>query len=211
MNRGSWDEVECSLKKDLSIIFENINIYELSDYEKRKKIYEYLTEAVSYDYEKLEEIHRANLDHDLKVKRDLIDELLTAIFNKKGMCNAISQYYKLLLEMVGIKSYCVVCDDGTDVYHQLNIVLDKETNNYSFDDVTSVIVNRGTIDEFFDYDLYNAHNHIQGLRKLRNGLDWLIIPNELIYYYVGRDYLEKNDLKAFPTDKIVKCKKNKTI
>ena len=41
-------------------------------------------------------------------------------------------------------------DDGTDVKHQLNLVYDNDNEVYSFDDVTSVVVKRGTNEEFFE-------------------------------------------------------------
>ena len=53
-------------------------------------------------------------------------ELYDVIYTKVGICNSISQYYKLLLEKVGIKSHCVICDDGTEVKHQMTLIYDKD-------------------------------------------------------------------------------------
>ena len=205
----AWDEIKKILHQDLMKIFKNEDINILTDYEKRKMIFEYLTENISYDYEKLENIRNIKLGNIKRINRDLKNELINIILSKKGICNSISQYYKLLLEQVGIDSYCVVCDDGTEVNHQLNIIKDNITGNYSFDDVTSVVVKRGTKEDFFDYDIEEANNHQQGLRNTEvYETPWVVIPNELIYFYVNRNE-EAKELNEFPIDKIVKSNKSK--
>ena len=115
------------------------------------------------------------------------EELKDVVFNNKGICSSISQYYKLLLEEVGIKSYCVICDDGTPVNHELSLVYDKDSGSYSFDDVTSVIVKRGTEEEFFDYDLEYAKSKNQGKKKIMENEEFYILSEDYINYLLSRE------------------------
>lgn len=207
----TWNEIREKLIQELKIIFANENINTLTDYEKRKIIFDYLSQKISYDYNKLEAIRNIKLGIVKRIDRNLRKELIDTIILKKGICNSISQYYKLLLELVGIKSYCVVCDDGTEVNHQLNIVEDSITGYYSFDDITSVIVKRGSKEDYFDYNLETAYNHSQGLKNIEAyDQAWFVIPDELIYYYVNRNDVPDN-LQEFPINKIVKSNQTKTI
>lgn len=139
MEIGNWIEINFKLQKKLEEIFNNYNIESLSDYEKRKIIFEYLCNDLTYDYDLLNDIKLFN-ERKKRIYRNPYLELSNVIDNKKGICNAISQYYKLLLEELGIISYCVICDDGTQINHQLNLVYDNIEETYSFDDITSVIV-----------------------------------------------------------------------
>ena len=207
----TWNEIREIIMQELILIFANENVNNLTDYEKRKKIFDYLSQKISYDYDKLEAIRNIKLGIVKRIDRNLRKELIDTIIQKKGVCNSISQYYKLLLELVGIKSYCVVCDDGTEVNHQLNIVEDSITGYYSFDDITSVIVKRGSKEDYFDYDLETAHNHSQGLKNIESyDQPWFIIPEQLIYYYVNRNDVP-DELQEFPINKIVKSDQPKTV
>ena len=162
MEKGNWFEIREKLQITLEEIFyNNNNLDNLSCYEKRKIIFDFLCDNIMYDYELLQKIRDFNISKK-PVSRNSFLELSNVIDRKIGICNAISQYYKLLLEQVGITSYCVICDDGTPVRHQLNLVYDNDYETYSFDDITSVIVNRGTKEEYFDYDLEMAHVFNQG-------------------------------------------------
>lgn len=192
MKRGNWNEISNKIDSDISIIFDGIDISVLSDYEKRKIIFEYMCNNFSYDFSLLDSIKKAK-EEKIPFGRDLHDELISVIYEKNGICNAISQYYKLLLERVGVASRCVVCDDGTNVNHQLNLVYDKENDGYSFDDVTSVIVNRGTIDVFFDYDIEFANSVSQGNKEVMEDLFWVNMPDNNINYLVGRDFIDEED------------------
>lgn len=197
MVTGNWNNIKHSLHDVLNKIFKDYDIDLLNSYEKRKIVFEYLCNNLSYDYDLLERIRNFNLNK-TPVVRELYLELESVIYNQKGICNAISQYYKLLLEEIGIKAICVVCDDGTLVNHQLNLVLDEESGNYSFDDITSVIVGRGTITDYFDYDLDFANSINQGNKAVFENDYWFIISEEYIDFLVGREITNKKELTSLP-------------
>ena len=109
------------------------------------------------------------------------------MYDKNGICNSISQYYKLLLEEVGIYSLCVICDDTTDVNHQLNLVYDEDNDTYSFDDITSVIVKKGDANQYFDYNLENANSYGQGKKPNQADELWTVWPTSIINFVVGKN------------------------
>lgn len=196
---GDWQLIEEKLDQMLNTIFSGYDMDKLSAYEKRRIIFEYLANNLEYDYDLLEKIRNFHVNKN-KVSRNSILELYSVMNNKKGICNAISQYYKLLLEKVGIKAHCVICDDGTEVKHQINLVYDDETDTYSFDDITSVIVNRGTVSDYFDYDLVFANSVNQGTRDVMTGQRFLILPEEYINYLVNRDSSITRTLDSLPNN-----------
>ena len=178
----------------------------LSLYEKRKIVFEYLCKNLSYDFKLLEKI-KYNVSNFPKIPRNPYTELKNVFDNNMGVCNAISQYYKLLLEEIDIISYCVVCNDGTDVNHQLVVVENIDDSSFSFDDITSVIVGRGTKEEFFDYDLEFANSHNQGNKCISDEEKWVILPEEYIDFLVGREKSKAISLDYLPTN--IKSHKNK--
>lgn len=193
----NWKDVQDNLAKTINIIFNGYDISNLSYYEKRKMIFEYLTNTLNYDYDLLNQIKNFEINKS-KIIRDPIKELNSVINNNVGICNAISQYYKLLLEVVGIKSYCVICDDGTEVNHQLNLVYDSDNDSYSFDDITSVIVGRGTTEDYYDYDLQFAHSVNQGNKNIMNDQSFVVLPEDYINYLVNREISLSETLKRLP-------------
>lgn len=196
---SNWNLIKYNLINQINTIFCNYDINDLNYYEKRKIIFEYLINNLSYDYQLLEEIKNAKINK-IGISRNPIQELNSVINTKKGICNAISQYYKLLLEIVGIKSYCVICDDGTKVNHQLNLVYDSSNDSYSFDDITSVIVGRGTIEDFFDYDLQSANLVNQGNKNIMNDQSFVILPEDYINYLVNREKSLSETLERLPNN-----------
>lgn len=191
---GTWEETKKVLELENEKIFENFDINKLSNYEKRKIIFEYLCSKLKYDFAKLESIRK-------KEKRDLSEELAKVIFEYEGVCNAIAQYYKLLLEINGIYSACVVCvepmvENNQITYqgHQLNLVYDEENNIYSFDDITMTIIEQCLGDKYFDYDLKSAHEYGQGIKNIDYIEEkWWILPTEFVYAFFERtdtDYLK---------------------
>ena len=186
MDLGNWDDVNSELEKLYSEIFKNVNVYNLDTYTKRKMIFEYLCNNIQYDYDMLEKIKLNKLNLDYRVERDPYKEIESIFKYKKGICNAISQVYKLLLEKVGIYSLCVICDDGTEINHQLNLVYDGVNDAFSFDDITSVIVDRGNLETFFDYDMQDANEYNQGGKPIYKKECWLCLPTVYIYYIVGK-------------------------
>ena len=201
MNFGNWNEIKEQLEVENKKIFNSYNVNQLSDYEKRRIIFEYLCNNLNYDYQELSNLMNSIITDPLKGIKKVMD-------NYKGVCNNISQYYKLLLDINGIYSVCVICDNMMEREHQINLVYDKENDIYSFDDITSVLVNMGTINECFDYDLDMAKNLNQGKRpvgylrsvknkdnKISDMLDTfgIILATPAIYMFVGREdtnYLE---------------------
>lgn len=194
MKFGNWTDIQNKLHKKIEVIFNNQNIMELSDYQKREIIFDYLCSTLSYDKNLLEEIKTGH------AKRNLYEELMSVIDNNIGICNAISQYYKLLLEQVGIKSYAVICDDGTEVNHQLTVVYDSEKDIYSFDDITSVIVGRGPKEVFFDYDLEMANKQGQGNKEILDNNKWVMYPDSLLSLLIGREKSVYEDISKLPTN-----------
>ncbi len=206
METGNWLEIQNKIKEKIKEIFFVYDMDKLSLYEKRKIVFEYLCKTLSYDFKLLEKI-KYNTSNFPKIPRNPYAELKNVFDKNIGVCNAISQYYKLLLEELGISSYCVVCDDGTDVNHQLVIVENIEDDTYSFDDITSVIVGRGTQEEFFDYDLEFANSHNQGNKCISDEEKWVILPEEYVDFLVGRDQSPLRTLNYLPTN--IKSQKNK--
>ena len=209
-------DYEKELSQMIKIIFADCNIENLSSYEKRERIFSYLTDIVTYNFELLEKIREKELDkRNVTLIRNPKQELLDVIYDKKGICNGISQCYKLLLEEVGIHSYCVICDDGTDVKHQLNLVYDKENDVYSFDDITSVIVKRGTKEQFFDYDLESANKLGQFNRVIFEGRKHFILPETYVNYILGREKGISPNIEYLPENiisikNIIQPKRNKS-
>ena len=193
----SWEDIERNLVNVINNIFSNYEIDELSTYEKRKIIFDFLCNVIKYDYKMLEGIKNFKING-VRINRNPIQELYSVIYNKKGICNAISQYYKLLLEKVGVKSYCVICDDGTEINHQLNLVYNCDNDSYSFDDVTSVIVGRGTNMEYFDYDLEFANSVNQGNKYIMNNQSFVVLPEDYINFLVNRDDSMSENLEILP-------------
>ncbi len=194
MEFRNWIDIKEKLHRKLEEIFNNQNINELSKYEKRKIVFDFLVNTLKYDFDLLEDIKKGN------TKRDLISELNSVIDNNIGICNAISQYYKLLLEELDIRAHAIICDDGTDVNHQLNIVYDEDNDIYSFDDITSVIVGRGSSNTFFDYDLEIANKQGQGNKEVLNDDKWVVLPEEYTDFLVNRSKSKYEDLNGLPSN-----------
>ena len=207
MINGNWNEIHIKIQKEIKNIFINYNFDELSKYEIRKVIFYYLCNNLKYDYSLYKKIRKFNIS----IKKGLINkdnvlvrnpylELKNVIDNNIGICNSISQYYKLLLEEVGIKSYCVICDDGTLVNHQLNMVYDEEKDTYSFDDITNVIVGSKDLSTFFDYDLETANSLNQGNEEILDDNKWVILEEEYISYLVGKESPKYKTIDKLPSN-----------
>ena len=108
--------------------------------------------------------------------------------------------YKLILENVGIEAYCVICDDGTPINHQMSMVYDRNKDVYSFDDITSVIVGRGSKEEFFDYGIDFAKLKGQGNKKVLNDDEFVILPGDYVDFLVGRKSGFSKSLEKIPSN-----------
>ena len=95
MNKEQIDAILTNIYND---IFKNVNTEILSKYEKRKMIYDYIVENRQYDFVYFEGI--------LKGKRDGTGqtEFYQALTTNRGICNSLSQLYKVLLEKIDIFS-----------------------------------------------------------------------------------------------------------
>lgn len=194
MKTANWNLVNSKLDEILQLVFRDYDFEELTSMQKRNLIFNYLANDLQYDYEILEGIKSNYKNKNNKVARDLSNEVMSVIYDKKGICNAISQVYKLLLEKIGIYAICICCNDSTTVPHQLNLVYNKAENTFSFDDITSVIVGRGTNEDFFNYDIDDANKLGQGNKDVTPGQRWLALPTEMVYFLVGRT---DNNFKKF--------------
>lgn len=167
-------------------IFKGIDKTKLSPLEKRKIIYNFLVNTIVYDYDYLENIKN-------KGPRDLIQELISVLYDFKGVCNGISQAYKLLLEYNGIYSICIITmieyyDNGNKetMGHQLNLVYDEEKDLFSFDDATLPLLTNIDLNETFDYDLEDAKKLGEGLTNIKLMEEkWLVLPSYIVNLYVG--------------------------
>ena len=192
---NKWENINKELDGLYKSIFQNIDVNDLDSYTKRKIIFEYLCNNIIYDFELLEKIKHKKSNAKYKIERNQYDEIYSIFKYNKGICNSISQVYKLLLEKVNIYSICVFCNDGTEIIHQLNLVYEEANDSFSFDDITGVIVGRGNKQDFFDYDIEDANKNNQGNKPIYHNNYWMCLPTEHIYNTVGRknyDYLKYN-------------------
>lgn len=170
---------------------------DLNEFEKRKKIFDYLTNNIKYDFDLYEKIKNRKKD-ELPLKRDFYDEIMNVLKkdSRKGICNSIAQVYKLILEYAGIYSICTVCDYNSDVAHQINLV--KNGDNYSFDDITSAIIDKDSKEKYFNYDLEDAYNIKQGTKNIVKNMNFYGIQSVIIYFHsklgrFGLAYLQVKD------------------
>lgn len=185
---GNWNKLNEKLNCIDEIIFKSYEKDKLSDYEKRKIIFDYLCNHLSYDYKYLERLIKISKREVEDTYRNPYKEIESVIYNNIGVCNGIAQFYRILLELNGIYSLCVICDNGMEVGHQLNLVYDRENDSYSFDDVTSVIVGVDSADNLFDYDKEYASSIGQGNKRILDEEDgeWMFLTSEYIDMILGR-------------------------
>lgn len=180
-----------NIKKLINKTLEEIKIdNNLTKYEQRKQIYEYLTKTKTYDYEYFEGILKNYNETNPKKRfpRNPENEFLAPLLTNKGICNGFAQIYKLLLEQIGIYSICINCmikHENKFVGHQLNLVYNEESNTFSFDDVTFGIIKQ--TNEYFDYDSPEELEELQGLKPIYKNIKWMILDEELINYFAKRD------------------------
>lgn len=210
-NLEKWELIQNELNILIQKIFNEYDIKELTNLEKRKIIFDYLTDTISYDYKQLERIKNKTKQPSQKIFINKYLEFYKVLKSKKGVCNTISQVYKMLLEFVNIYAICVICDDGRKVKHQLNLVYDDNSDCYSFDDVTSAIINKEKKEEFFNYDIEKANKLGQGKKNIINDEKWVVLPTSYVYSYLGRRNvnLDKYDIEIKLPENI-RTVKNKT-
>lgn len=179
-----------NIKKLINQTLEEIKIdNNLTKYEQRKQIYEYLIKTKTYDYEYFQGILKNyNATNSQKrFPRNPVNEFLTPLLTNKGICNGFSQIYKLLLEQIGIYSICINCmikHENEFVGHQLNLVYNEDSNTFSFDDVTFGIIKKTS--DYFDYDNPEELEELQGLKPIYKDIKWMILDEEIINYFAKR-------------------------
>lgn len=192
-------KIEHRLTDVINTIFKDKNLVEMPKQEKRQEIFSYLCDNLTYDLGLLEKIVENEVGK-TRNRRDPVEELHDAVFNNHGICSSISQFYKLLLEQVGVKSYCVVCDNGMEVPHQLSLVYDDESKTYSFDDITSVIVKLGSKQDFFGYDVETARLKNQGNKPVLDGDNYIVLPEDYIDFLVNREKSTYQTITSLPAN-----------
>ncbi|MBE6153607.1 MAG: hypothetical protein E7166_05225 [Firmicutes bacterium] len=149
--------------KLISDMYTEINITQLDNtLQKRKKIFDFFINNISYDYKKLYELRFKNIRCDRRL------EIQDVLIRKKGICNSLSVIYKLLLEKANIYSMCV-CIKG----HMINLV-QNDNGTFSFDDVTKGIMKK---------DFNNDNIEIKSLKFLD-----MIRPIGDVYDYFNYSY-----------------------
>ena len=168
-------------------MYNEINITSTDSFiQKRKKIFDYFINNISYDYKKLYELRFENKRSNRRL------EIQDVLIRKKGICNSLSVIYKLLLEKANIYSMCV-CVKG----HMINLV-QNDNGTFSFDDVTKAIMKRdftnnnikiknqyflnmikpiGNIYDCFNYSYSKALKLRQGLESFNDRY-----KNKMIYW-----------------------------
>ena len=197
---------------------------------RRKKIYDFFIDKISYDYPTLYQMRFGT------IKRDRRLEIQDVLIRRKGICNSLAVVYKLLLEKANIYSMCV-CMKG----HMINLV-QNENGTFSFDDVTKGIMKRdfnndnvsikekrfldmiypiGNIDDYFNYSYEKAKLYGQGIqpfsdRHTNKEVNWLPIStidyayklikkNNYDYLYLKNDSIKDYEyLVSLPNESLVK-------
>ncbi len=186
-----WNEFEPRIIEMLSEVFKDVDYHNLSLFERRKKIYDYLYDSLSFD---LIELNNNSKNHDKQI-RDVL-------FNKKGICNPIIYIYKIMLEKVGIYGIVTFCKDVQDKHTIL--LVDNGNGTLSFDDVSVAIYfktknemepDENKLDLFvleqikekrFDYDLKDAKEMKQGINELFPDIYYLLFPSKMVNSFFGK-------------------------
>ena len=200
-----WFYMDQKIEQDINLIFNNYDINKLSNMEKRKMVFDYLVDHLKYNDSLFKRIAASKLGLIERTSRNTPQELYDAVFTNVGICNSISQYYKLILEKLGIPSYYVVCTCVEDlakhqdelkefsytisgdvsVGHALTVNYDDDTKSYGIDDLTLAVINKDK-DNYFNYDISKAHFLKQGLTDILPNIKWHIIDEAYIDMISGR-------------------------
>lgn len=211
-----WERIHEKIKNDIKVIFKDYDMNELTDMQKRRIIYDYLYSNITYDSELFVKIAASRLNMIERFKRSIPQELYDVVFKKKGVCNSIGQYYKLLLDELDIPSYYVVCNmnktfeefgfDQNDkiIPHALNVVYDIDSDKYSFDDISWAIIKKD-LNSYFDFDLNTAYQNNLGQTEVLKGIKFKIIDELYIDMISGRR--DKTHIRDKNLQDIYKVKK----
>ena len=183
------------LKSVLERIFENKTFRDLSNFQRRQCVFNYLVNNNEYDFSLLNDIYSGK-------KREYANEI-TSVLNpevkNKGTCNGFSYAYKLLLDKLQIPCMLTICyiledtvkdleDKGINtnttmierssggqymIPHML-VLVQNEDGTFSFDDITYAIANKGTEREQ-DYFNYNYQTAKQSKQVNLEGFDTFML------------------------------------
>ena len=129
----TFEKINQLVENEINIIFNNLDISQMSNYEKELIIYNHLIQTKEYDYDLLEKRKRRG-------PVNLLQEVFDVFEKQIGICSSLSHVYKLLLEKLGIEAKTVICNDGNPVFHQLIIIKNNIDNKWYFSDVTRGII-----------------------------------------------------------------------
>ncbi len=171
---------ESIIIQKINDIFNSENFNDLSVYERRKKIYNYLYNTLEFDFEELNNNSRC-------VEKQIKDVL----FNNKGICNSIIYVYKIMLEKVGVYGIPLFCKDEEDI-HTI-ILVDNTDQTLSFDDISIAIYSKQKagymmgFEDRFDYDLDDAKLMKQGINEISKNQQYLLIPSHFVNHFFKKD------------------------
>lgn len=183
-----WSEFEIVINNKLNEIFENTDYHNLSLYERRKKVYDYLYNSLSFDFDELEDN-----------SKDVDKQLRDVLFNNKGICNSISYVYKIMLEKAGVYSMVLFCKDEDDD-HTI-VLVDNGDGTLSFDDVSIAVYSKTKTgimtdkESRFDYDFEDAKAMQQGINDINEKEKYLIFQSKVVNYLFGKDDDDFMDIK----------------
>lgn len=192
---GNWEEFEPIIVTKINEIFKDQDYPNISSYERRKRIFDYLYNLLEFD---LEELHNNSKNIDKQIKDVLFQD------KNKGICNSIVYVYKIMLEKVNIYSMALFCKDEED--NHTILLVDNEDNTFSFDDLSIAILSKKrkglkmSKEERFDYDSKDAKDMKQGVNNVFENFKYLLIPSEDINFFFGKNDEYFSYIKPFYMD-----------
>ena len=168
-------ELNTILKLELEKIFENKTFRDLSNFQRRQCVFDYLVKNNEYDFSLLNDIYSGK-------NREYADEIISVLnleSKNKGICNGFSYAYKLLLDKLQIPcmlATCYILEDsvkdlqdkgintntsmiersstGSYMIPHMLVLVQNDDGTFSFDDITYAISNKGTEKEqkYFNYN-----------------------------------------------------------
>ncbi len=155
-----WDydkvrEYNRKIEQAISAIARDINLLQGSDYEKVKKVHDWMCQNVSYDFDgtDMSNPHQVIYSHNI----------IGVFAAKKAQCEGIAKAVKVLLNAVDIK--CIVAsgeatDKGNVSLHAWNVVKLDDTPYHL--DVTWDIGHKGRSRDRVPYDYFNVNDTLIG-------------------------------------------------
>lgn len=183
----NWEELKEVFNSKFNEIFDGEDYHNLSLYERRKKIFDYLCRTITFDFEEL-------ANHE----KELSSQIEDVLFNGKGICNSIVYVYKLLLEMADIYSLVLFCKDENDDHTVL--LVSNDDNTMSFDDPSITIYFKNNkqdseSNDRFDYDIEDALKIEQGVNDVAENKKYLVLSGDSVNYFFGKKDRKYEELK----------------